>query len=199
MKTILCYGDSNTWGKAATKLRLPRDRQWVNVLQAKLGQDYDVVQEGLSARIAGSYETEKPWLNGQDPFVAIFLSAVPLDVVVIALGTNDLKTKYNQNPQGVVDNLLWYKTSIMRLAESNSGVIPHVIYVLPPNFQDGHYFPGDQNLRRDIITEFQKQAPGEQAIIFNDLEMSEDGVHFTTGAHERVAEAIHEKVKELNI
>jgi len=197
MKTILCYGDSNTWGRKAGSTRFPRDEQWVNKLQTKLGEDCLVVQEGLSARIAGNYETEKPWLNGQDPFVAIFLTASPVNVVVIALGTNDLKVQYNQYAQGVVDNLLWYQTSIMRLVETNQNIIPAVIYLLPPNFENREGHHRDENLHRDIIAKFQELVPSEQAIIFDDLEMDVDGVHFTTAAHNRVADKVYEKLKEL--
>ena len=51
MKTILCYGDSNTWGyEPATKERYSRAERWTGILQRELGADYYVVEEGLNGR-----------------------------------------------------------------------------------------------------------------------------------------------------
>jgi lysophospholipase L1-like esterase len=41
MKTVLCYGDSNTWGfDPETGERFPEDVRWPGVLRAKLGDEY---------------------------------------------------------------------------------------------------------------------------------------------------------------
>ena len=50
-KTILCYGDLNTWGcNPAGHDRFPRDVRWTGVLQKFLGDDYYVIEEGLNGR-----------------------------------------------------------------------------------------------------------------------------------------------------
>ena len=49
MKSILCYGDSNTYGLMPDSPdRYPRDVRWTGILQKKLGEDYYVIEEGLS-------------------------------------------------------------------------------------------------------------------------------------------------------
>jgi lysophospholipase L1-like esterase len=51
MKTILCYGDSNTWGYSpSTQDRYGRDERWSGVLRKELGADYLVIEEGLGGR-----------------------------------------------------------------------------------------------------------------------------------------------------
>ena len=51
MKSILCYGDSNTYGLMPDSPdRYPRDVRWTGILQKKLGEDYYVIEEGLSGR-----------------------------------------------------------------------------------------------------------------------------------------------------
>ena len=51
MKTILCYGDSNTWGyDPVTQDRFPPDTRWPGVLRHELGEGYLVIEEGLNGR-----------------------------------------------------------------------------------------------------------------------------------------------------
>ena len=51
MKTILCYGDSNTWGwDPISESRFDKDVRWPGVLRKALGDDYEVISEGLPGR-----------------------------------------------------------------------------------------------------------------------------------------------------
>ncbi len=58
MKTIVCYGDSNTWGHKSlpyrestpSLLRFGADERWTGILQARLGAGYRVEEEGLNGR-----------------------------------------------------------------------------------------------------------------------------------------------------
>jgi lysophospholipase L1-like esterase len=51
MKTVLCYGDSNTWGyNPSTEDRYPLAERWVSVLALALGPEYLVIPEGLNGR-----------------------------------------------------------------------------------------------------------------------------------------------------
>jgi lysophospholipase L1-like esterase len=51
MKSILCYGDSNTWGSNPVNAqRHPYEVRWTSVLQQKLGGAYNVIPEGLNGR-----------------------------------------------------------------------------------------------------------------------------------------------------
>ena len=51
MNTVLCYGDSNTWGYApATRRRYAPDVRWTGVLADRLGGGYRVIEEGLNGR-----------------------------------------------------------------------------------------------------------------------------------------------------
>ncbi|HVO37470.1 MAG TPA: hydrolase, partial [Spirochaetia bacterium] len=51
MYEVMCFGDSNTWGyDPATGGRFGRAVRWTGVLQAALGNDYVVIEEGLNGR-----------------------------------------------------------------------------------------------------------------------------------------------------
>ncbi|NLI21520.1 MAG: SGNH/GDSL hydrolase family protein [Clostridiales bacterium] len=92
MKTVLCYGDSNTWGYTpVTGARYARDVRWTGVTQAALGPEYDVLNEGLNARTT---VYDDPWSEGKNgkTYLDVCLTThKPLDLVVLMLGTNDLK------------------------------------------------------------------------------------------------------------
>ena len=51
MRTILCYGDSNTWGSdPETGERFEEEVRWPGVLRRALGNGYHVIEEGLPGR-----------------------------------------------------------------------------------------------------------------------------------------------------
>ena len=50
-KRIVCFGDSNTWGlNAETMRRFPEEVRWPCLLQEKLGDEYQIIEEGLPGR-----------------------------------------------------------------------------------------------------------------------------------------------------
>lgn len=93
---ILCYGDSNTWG--ADKLtgnRFAADVRWTGVLQNQLGDGYCIIEEGLGGHTTVRDDPYEPFRNGRDYLRPCLLSHDPLDLVIIMLGTNDLKSRFN--------------------------------------------------------------------------------------------------------
>lgn len=99
MKTIVCYGDSNTWGfNAATTTRHPHDVRWTGVLSAELGAGYRVIEEGLNGRTTNLDDTIELNRNGLTYLAPCLESHAPIDAVTIMLGTNDLKSRFNRNP-----------------------------------------------------------------------------------------------------
>jgi lysophospholipase L1-like esterase len=197
MKRILAYGDSNTWGQMAYDGRYEEIKQWCNMLEQP-NVDRRVVQEGLCARVAGAYETKFPVLNGQTPFEAIFLSALPLDAVIIALGTNDLKSRYKRTAEDIVNDLLWYRDKIEGIKDTMKSDNIKVIYFAPANFTDNKdYFDAEESLRLEVIKLLQEKA--ENVVVANNLLMSEDGVHYSEEAHSEVAKILDKKLKEHDL
>ena len=92
MKRILCFGDSNTWGyNPADGERYPENVRWTGVVQRELGEGYRIIEEGLNARTSGFDDPLNEHLNGRAQLPPLLVSHKPLDLVVLALGTNDLK------------------------------------------------------------------------------------------------------------
>ncbi len=113
MKTILCYGDSNTWGwnpekydeKTDHKARYPRDVRWTGRLQKLLGDNYYVIEEGLNGRATNLNHSEPPDRNGKTYLMPCLYSQSPIDLVILFLGGNDLKAIYNRSAKEIADGL----------------------------------------------------------------------------------------------
>jgi len=93
MKTVLCYGDSLTWGTdAETGGRHAFEDRWPNVLQAAPGPSVNVIAEGLGGRTtAHAHRLPSPDRNGPSLLPTLLHPHGPLDLVIILLGTNDMK------------------------------------------------------------------------------------------------------------
>ncbi len=94
-RTIVCFGDSNTHGaKPDGTGRHPRDVRWPRVMEAALGDGYEVIEEGLNGRCTVWDTPIEKGRNGLDYLYPCLVSHAPVDLVTIMLGTNDLKSIY---------------------------------------------------------------------------------------------------------
>lgn len=202
MKQVLIYGDSNVWGdNFLLGKRIPSEYQWVNILRKKFREKYVFYQEGLPGRVAGNCDKEKVYKNGRDTFMAIYRTNAPVDILIIALGTNDLQVKYNESSEHIIESLFWYKNIINELYSDEEdrtkyfvdGRLPRIIYVLPPNFRyskDNLIFNKEsEKKRKDIISYFEKNKNLE-FIVLNNMPLFEDGVHFDYEGHKKMATTI---------
>ena len=99
MQTILCYGDSNTWGcipltGAHPPRRYGPAQRWPGVLRRELGDGFWIVEEGLNARTTVWDDPLEPFRSGKELLAPCLLTHQPLDLVLIMLGTNDLKGRF---------------------------------------------------------------------------------------------------------
>ncbi|RYH01472.1 hypothetical protein EON65_48385 [archaeon] len=112
IKTVLIYGDSNTWGydpesasSRHTNHRFAYAKRWTTICQSLLGPDYNVIAEGLNNRttvFSDTISTEGEYdCNGRATLAATLHAHKPLDIVVLALGANDLKSKFCATPRDI--------------------------------------------------------------------------------------------------
>jgi len=139
LKRILCFGDSLTWGwnpvaDGMPTERYPRGARWTGVLAERLGEDYEVLEEGLSARTTNIDDPVDPRLNGASYLPACLASHLPLDLVILMLGTNDTKAYFNRSP---LDIALGMSLLVTQVLTSAGGVgtgypAPQVLVMAPP-------------------------------------------------------------------
>ncbi|MDO4458861.1 MAG: GDSL-type esterase/lipase family protein [Clostridia bacterium] len=107
MKTILCYGDSNTWGLIpGTHERYPWNTRWTGVLQEMLsGKDIRIIEEGLCGRTTVFEDSYRENRNGLKTLPLIMETHSPVDAVIIMLGTNDCKECFDLNAHSVAEGM----------------------------------------------------------------------------------------------
>lgn len=206
MKKVLVYGDSNVWGdNFLTGERIPDDKQWVKILQNKLKNEYIFFQEGLPGRIAGSEEQEKKYKNGKDSFISTYRTVAPVDIVIIALGTNDLQMKYKKSSKSIINDLLWYEKQLEQSYEDLEDrkkyfvneKMPRVIYILPVNFDykvnaSVIFDEQSEQKRQEIIDYFSKNK--KDIITSNDIDLFDDGIHLNFDGHKKLANMVEKEL-----
>ena len=113
-KTELCYGDSNTWGHdAATSHRFAPSIRWPGVVQNILTTTtINIIEAGLNGRTFATCDPQCTWLapnadaggrdcNGRMSLMPVLHSAKPVHILVLALGVNDLKSRFSLTPKDI--------------------------------------------------------------------------------------------------
>lgn len=142
MYTILCYGDSHVWGampgvfdaKISLAGRFSKHKRWTTVLQNALGQSYDVVEDCLNGRTTTVDEITpgRPFRNGLTWLATSLEMRYPVDMVVLMLGTNDLKVQYNQSAQRITANIKQLIDVIRSSNKGPQGSAPKILLIAPP-------------------------------------------------------------------
>jgi lysophospholipase L1-like esterase len=132
MRTIVCYGDSNTHGAdPSAPGRLPREVRWPRVLARALGDGYEVIEEGLNGRCTVWDSPIEKGRNGLDYLYPCLLSHAPVDLVVIMLGTNDLKRIYGTTAAEVAGGAARLIDEARGTLAGPAGTPPGVLLVAP--------------------------------------------------------------------
>lgn len=103
IKNILCFGDSNTWGAQPGSLkRYPANVRWPGVAAEALGPGYHIIEEGLNGRTTVFEDpTSDHCRSGIAWLPTCLASHRPLDLVILALGLNDLQVRYSATVRDV--------------------------------------------------------------------------------------------------
>jgi lysophospholipase L1-like esterase len=135
MKTIVCFGDSNTYGRdPVTKGRLDKKTRWPGVLQNTLGEQYDVIEEGLNGRTTVWDDPVRggPKRNGSRYLLPCLESHAPIDLLVIMLGTNDLKARFSVTPYDIAESMGALIEIAQRSQSGLGGNSPDILIMAPP-------------------------------------------------------------------
>ncbi|MDO4555718.1 MAG: GDSL-type esterase/lipase family protein, partial [Lachnospiraceae bacterium] len=98
MKYVLCYGDSNTHGyNPENGFRYPENVRWTGRLANLMGDNYKVIEEGLNSRTTALEPEGEPWRSGAACLEACIRTHMPVDLVILMLGSNDMKKVFKQN------------------------------------------------------------------------------------------------------
>ena len=205
-KTILCYGDSNTWGwNPATQSRYVRHERWPGVLRQELGEGYLVIEEGLNGRTTVWDDPIEGYKNGKEYLIPCLETHKPIDLVIIMLGTNDLKARFSV-PACDVAAGAGVLVDIVAKSETGPGDdAPQVLLIAPPPIaklsEFAEMFLGGTDKSKMLSHHFRLVAEEHGCALLDASEViassDVDGIHFDLSEHRKLGRAVAARVRQM--
>lgn len=216
-KTILCYGDSNTWGyvpgtiEGGKMQRFPTMQRWPMMLQNRLGRDYHIIEAGLCARTTNIDDPDGTDKNGLKSLKVFLGTYAPLDLVVLMLGTNDLNKKYKRSAEDIAQGI---EELIICIQNAHCGTdllsAPEILLVVPPHLRheeafDG-LFTGAIAISKRLPSLYQEKARMHQChfldvnsdLMFDpEIITKIDGIHLDAYGHQLMSRIIFERLSSI--
>lgn len=219
VKRILCYGDSNTWGyQPITGQRYDEKTRWTSIAQKILGSKYQIIEAGLNGRTTVFEDPFDPYRNGLTGIGYALLESMPLDLIVIALGTNDLKftgvvgaarglaslvTAANQITTRIASDRL-YSSAVPAAANEAPKILivsPILIHPEIKTINPQTSFSGGYEKSLELAKAFERVAVATGSYFVDASKVATpselDGVHMMPDSHFELAKTISCKIKEI--
>ncbi|MFG6369115.1 MAG: lipolytic enzyme, G-D-S-L [Lachnospiraceae bacterium] len=213
-KHIVCFGDSNTHGYcASTGGRFDETQRWCCLLEKKLGEDYLVIEEGLSGRTTCFTDPIHEGLNGLNFIYPCLMSHEPVDLLIIMLGTNDTKERFGASAACIALGLKRLIAKAIATTDCWSSGKANILIVSPQNI-DARYIDsevgatmghGCAEKSTGLAAEFAKiaalmkchflDANKEISAPVNEI----DYMHLTAEGHRQLADVLAKKISKILI
>ena len=202
-KHIVCLGDSNTHGYCADPndcadggCRYNEKERWTYLLQSALGDDYLVLEEGLSGRTSVFSDPLHESMDAVSVAYSILMTHEPVDLLIIMLGTNDTKERFAANAPAIA-------VGMERLIKKCKSVecwgdhAPNILVVCPPPLGQGFHdeVMGNGCVEKSLaLPEYLKAVAERNAVHYLDAADCEfnsmDFTHLTALGHRQLAEKL---------
>ena len=210
-KNVLFFGDSNTWGYIpGDGRRYPYEQRWTTVAAEALGADFRCIPDGLIGRTTVFEHPYKPSRNGRTGLLSSLLTHMPLDLLVIYLGANDLMYSTAEASARGLETLVDLAETIQERYEISSQVFPHgvrillvapcpLVYDAYVNFSDPKLSLRAESLR---LPDLYRQVAERHGCAFLEAAAvaacsAVDGEHLPVEAHRALGLAIAEKIQGM--
>lgn len=217
-KHIICLGDSNTHGYCADPAdcadsalaRFNEEERWTCLLQRALGEEYLVVEEGLSGRTTVFQDPLYEGLDALSYLYPCLKSHEPVSLLVIMLGTNDTKERMSANAYAIglgMDRLIRKAQTIDCWGPEGK---PNILVIAPPPIGEGvktshvadEMGVGAVEKSRQLSGEYARVAAlrgghfldaAQLGCVFNQV----DYMHLTRASHAALAAALAERIPAM--
>lgn len=207
---ILCYGDSNTWGyiSGTDHERYGNSERWTRILANLLGKRFEIIEEGLNSRtlISDDPRPGKEGKNGYKYLIPCLDTHDPVDLVILMLGTNELKYIYNKSAKEIGELLEEYfvKTILNRKSQLRDSY-PKLLIIAPPIVSENREYRVDDKYKgassksKELNNIYKNIAEKYNCYFLSnkDLETGIDGVHLTKESHKLLAEKLSDMINDI--
>ena len=202
-KNILCFGDSNTWGlNPETGKRYNDSIRWPSRMSMLLGDNFNVIEAGQPNR---TLVNNPPFIGGLNGicYLKPYLETESLDIIIIALGTNDLKKRFDLSPRQIAKGL----EELIEQIELFYNAIkkPNIIILSPAHVKAigtyKHIYDGAMNKNQPLTALFETLCK-KKCIHYFDLQQRVnvskiDGIHLCSQAHTIIASSLYKIIKNI--
>ena len=202
-KHIVCLGDSNTHGYCADPKdcedggdRFSENERWTCLLQKALGDEYLVLEEGLSGRTSVFTDPLHESMDAVSAAYSILMTHEPVDLLVIMLGTNDTKERFAANAPAIA-------VGMERLIKKCKSVecwgrhAPNILIVCPPPLGEGFcdVVMGNGCVEKSrALSSYLRPVAERNSVYYLDAKDCEfnsvDFTHLTRRGHKQLAEML---------
>lgn len=204
MTRILCFGDSNTFGYKPDRTgRFDENIRWTARLQHKLGENYQIIEEGLCGRTTIFEDPQKEGRKGLDLVGVVVETHNPLDVFVVMLGTNDCKTQYGATAETITEGL----SQVVAKAQARTRCDMKILVISPILLGRGvgeidfDFDDNSEEVSGNLAAAYEKFAKENNFYFLDASKYAEassvDREHLDETGHEKLTEAIYDKLIEI--
>ena len=212
MKRILCFGDSNAWGRVPARgTRYPYAVRWPGVAAGILGPGYQIVEDSISGRTTVYEDPKLAKRCGLTSLGYSLVAHLPVDLVIIALGSNDLKFTDAEGSKAGLETLVDTVYNADALFNTPSPLFPgekRVLIVGPPviapeieTLRPAHSLAHAAAQSRLLAGKAREVAEEKGAwyidasrIVYPPLD---DCLHLSPEGHRKLGECMAAKIKEI--
>ncbi len=214
-KHIVCLGDSNTHGYCADPSdcadggdRFNEEERWTCLLQKTLGDEYLIIEEGLSGRTTVFPDPLHESMSGLEVIYSCLMSHEPVDLLIIMLGTNDTKARLGVNAACIsigMERLVMKAKSVMAWRDGK----PNILIIAPPHIGEGLYLrpegvpmgPGCPEKSSELASYLKPMAENQHCAFLDAEGIAEfntlDCMHLSRKGHRQLAEKLAGMIPEL--
>ncbi|NLV59006.1 MAG: SGNH/GDSL hydrolase family protein [Clostridiales bacterium] len=209
MKSILCYGDSNTWGRIPiTRGRYGFDVRWPGVLQSCLGDTARVHENGLNGRTTVFEDPIEEGRNGRTAFEITLMVNAPLDLLILMLGVNDTKNRFAKAPWDIALGMDLLVQLAQRSGAGIDGQPPKILVVSPARMTEewgesmhSAIFSQESVHKCNALAPLYAEVARQRGCWFLDAALYatavSDGIHLSPEGHKALGRAMAAKVQEI--
>ncbi|MDW4500037.1 SGNH/GDSL hydrolase family protein [Sulfitobacter sp. D35] len=211
MPVVMCFGDSNTHGTMPMERpgaldRLGPEARWPGVMAQALGVGWTVIEEGQPGRTTVHDDPiEGAWKNGAAVLPALLDTHRPVDLVVIMLGTNDLKARFSVTASDIADSAARLAALVRASIAGPGGAAPAVLLVAPPKIEEAgalaSMFAGGAAKSSGLGQAFARVADRFGIPLFDAATVAApdplDGIHLSEDTHRALGAALADKVADI--